>query len=74
MIDSKKIKADIDLQKYKHNELAIENIKGKITYSDNVISSNDLKFNVFGGSVSSKNCKLIFAQKENIGFAFKNCR
>lgn len=66
VIEAKKIKADIDLQKYKHNELAIENIKGKITYSDNVISSNDLKFNVFGGSVSSKNCKLIFAQKENI--------
>lgn len=66
VIDSKAISADIDLNKYKFEDLILENIKGKLAYSNNIVSTNDLRFEVFGGSVSSKDCKLIFGEKENI--------
>jgi post-segregation antitoxin (ccd killing protein) len=44
----------------------IDNIKGKVFYSDRVVSTNDLQFDIFEGKVSSKDCKLIFAEKENV--------
>ena len=66
IIQDKKIKADVDLNRYKFNDLVLQNIKGKLEYSNNVVSTNDLKFNVFQGGVSTKDCKLIFGEKENV--------
>jgi hypothetical protein len=66
LIDSKKISADVDLKRYKFEDLVIDNIKGKVFYSDRVVSTNDLQFDIFEGKVSSKDCKLIFAEKENV--------
>ena len=66
IIQDKKIKADVDLNRYKFNDLVLQNIKGKLEYSNNVVSTNDLKFDVFQGGVSTKDCKLIFGEKENV--------
>ncbi|MBO7225191.1 MAG: hypothetical protein J6V35_04700 [Bacteroidales bacterium] len=66
VIQDKKIKADVDLNRYKFNDLVLQNIKGKLEYSNNVVSTNDLKFDVFQGGVSTKDCKLIFGEKENV--------
>ncbi len=65
-IENKEIKADLDLSRYKFNDLVLQNIKGKVKYSNNVVSTNDLKFEVFSGSVSTKDCKLILGEKENV--------
>lgn len=66
IIQDKKIKADVDLNRYKFNDLVLQNIKGKLEYSNNVVSTNNLKFDVFQGGVSTKDCKLIFGEKENV--------
>ena len=65
-IDNKGVKADVNLASYRFNNVLMEDIKAKLLYADNVISTSDLRFNVFGGGISSNNCKLIFAEKENI--------
>ncbi len=65
-IENKEIKANIDLSRYKFNDLVLQNIKGKVKYSNNIISTNDLKFDIFEGQVSTKDCKLIFGEKENV--------
>lgn len=65
-IENKEIKANIDLSRYKFNDLVLQNIKGKVKYSNNIISTNDLKFDVFEGQVITKDCKLIFGEKENV--------
>ena len=66
VIQNKEINADVDLSRYKFNDLVLQNIKGKVKYSNNVVSTNDLKFDVFQGGVSTKDCKLIFGEKENV--------
>lgn len=66
IIQDKEIKADVDLSRYKFNDLVLQNIKGKVKYSNNVVSTNDLKLDVFQGEVSTKDCKLIFGEKENV--------
>lgn len=65
-IDNKGVEADMNLSSYKFDNVLLEDIKAKLFYADNVISTSDLSFNVFGGGISSNNCKLIFADKENI--------
>lgn len=66
IIQDKEINADVDLSRYKFNDLVLQNIKGKVKYSNNVVSTNDLKLDVFQGEVSTKDCKLIFGEKENV--------
>lgn len=66
VIQNKEIKADVDLSRYKFNDLVLQNIKGKVKYSNNVVSTNDLKLDAFQGEVSTKDCKLIFGEKENV--------
>lgn len=65
-IEGEEIRADVDLSAYKFEDILLQNIKGKVKYSDNIISTNDLVFDVFGGGVSTKDCKLIFGEKENV--------
>lgn len=65
-IENKEINAVVDLSRYKFNDLVLQNIKGKVKYSNNVVSTNDLKLDVFQGEVSTKDCKLIFGEKENV--------
>lgn len=66
IIQNKEINAVVDLSRYKFNDLVLQNIKGKVKYSNNVVSTNDLKLDVFQGEVSTKDCKLIFGEKENV--------
>lgn len=66
VIQNKEINAVVDLSRYKFNDLVLQNIRGKVKYSNNVVSTNDLKLDVFQGEVSTKDCKLIFGEKENV--------
>lgn len=66
VIQNKEINAVVDLSRYKFNDLVLQNIRGKVKYSNNVVSTNDLKLDVFQGGVSTKDCKLIFGEKENV--------
>lgn len=66
IIQDNEINAVVDLSRYKFNDLVLQNIKGKVKYSNNVVSTNDLKLDVFQGEVSTKDCKLIFGEKENV--------
>ncbi len=66
VIQNKEINAVVDLSRYKFNDLVLQNIKGKVKHSNNVVSTNDLKLDVFQGEVSTKDCKLIFGEKENV--------
>lgn len=55
-----------NVDRFWFNNILFENIKANVFYKDNIISSDDLSFKVFDGEVSSKDCKLIFEEKENV--------
>jgi hypothetical protein len=65
-ISNKGISAQVDLANYKFENLMLRNIKGKVLYANDVLSTNDLRFDVFEGGVSTNDCKLIFGEKENV--------
>ncbi len=71
-ISNKGISAQVDLANYKFENLMLRNIKGKVLYANDVLSTNDLRFDVFEGGVSTNDCKLIFGEKENV--LNGNCR
>jgi hypothetical protein len=65
-ISNKGISAQVDLANYKFENLMLRNIKGKVLYANDVLSTNDLRFDVFEGGISTNDCKLIFGEKENV--------
>lgn len=66
IVNSKEIKLDANLDFYAFEAIVLKEIKGSVSYSNNVISTKDLRFKLCEGEVTTNDCKFIFEQKENI--------
>ena len=55
-----RVQADLQLRQYKFDGMTLDNIDAKINYNKGVIDCKKVSFNIFEGSVSSNDCKILF--------------
>lgn len=66
LVNDKGVRLNASLKSYAIDDMVLEDIKGRFMYSSNVVSSDDLNFKIFDGKFSSKDCRFVFGDKENV--------